>query len=121
MASFKNFERKAGHIAGKALDKGSELLKSGKMKLLVGKEEHAIEELYYQIGKVVYDHYEDKSEVPVYLADLFEKIAEHRERIIILEASAEAEDCDDDVDEFIVDITEESEESEKQEEAKESE
>lgn len=114
MFSFKDIERKAGHYAGKFLDKGSDLVQTGKLKLAIGKEEHAIDELYYQIGKAVYDHYEDKSEAPIYLADFFEKVSERKERIVILESSLEKEEdeAEEDIEEFVVDITEEAEKTE---------
>ena len=40
--NLKDFQRKASRLAGRAAQKGSDLLETGKTKIAIGKEEHAI-------------------------------------------------------------------------------
>ena len=78
---FKTFERKATRLAGQVAQKGSELLEAGKTKLAIGKEEHAIDELYYKIGEAVYQQSVAGEEVPAYAKSDVEEIKEHFLRI----------------------------------------
>ena len=109
---FKAFERKATRIAGQVAQKGSELLDAGKTKLAIGKEEHAIDELYYKMGEAVFHQSEAGNEVPEYLAADIAEIKEHLLRIETLksgkkeEPAASAASVDNDV---IIDITAEPE------------
>lgn len=105
MSKFKAFERKAGHIAGKVAKKSSELAESGKLKLMIAREEHTVNELYYKIGEKVYNEYQD-GEIPAFLAEEFAAVAAHKAKAEELRASAcagTAEDYDD--GDIIIDIT----------------
>lgn len=104
MSSFKSFQRKAGHIAGNVLQKGSELLDSGKLKLAIGKEEHAISELYYQIGASFYEHAKEEGVTPDYLSAEFAEVEEHYRRLAELRSEKE-EETTAQTDEVIIDIT----------------
>ena len=74
MSTFDTFRRKASHVAGNVVDKGSEILASGKVKLSIAKEKHAVEELYYKIGSETYRHYKDTDEIPAFLVALFDEV-----------------------------------------------
>ncbi|MBQ1252250.1 MAG: hypothetical protein IIY02_04970 [Firmicutes bacterium] len=109
---FKAFERKATRIAGQVAQKGSELLDAGKTKLAIGKEEHAIDELYYKMGEAIFQQSEAGGEVPAYLASDIAEIKEHLLRIESLKngkkdtPAASASSVEDEV---IIDITAEPE------------
>ena len=116
--NLKDFQRKASRLAGRAAQKGSDLLETGKTKIAIGKEEHAVDELFYKIGEAVYDRCRKSGKVPEDLAVFFNEIEEHRRRIDELknEVRMEAESSvDEDGDEVIIDITEEPEEEKIQE------
>lgn len=108
MSTFDTFRRKAGHVAGNVVDKGSEILASGKVKLSVAKEKHAVEELYYQIGSEVYRHYKDAEETPAFLAALFDEVEIHLNRMEELKTGNVRESCEpaSSEEEVIIDITE---------------
>ena len=62
--NLKDFQRKASRLAGRAAQKGSDLLETGKTKIAIGKEKHAIDELFYKIGETVYDRCRKNGEIP---------------------------------------------------------
>ena len=111
---FKTFERKATRLAGQVAQKGSELLEAGKTKLAIGKEEHAIDELYYKIGEAVYQQSVAGEEVPAYAKSDVEEIKEHFLRIESLKKGKKESDSTDAStdDGFIIDITAEPENKE---------
>ena len=116
--NLKDFQRKASRLAGRAAQKGSDLLETGKTKIAIGKEEHAVDELFYKIGEAVYDRCRKNGEVPEDLAVFFIEIEEHRRRIDELknEVRMEAESsAEEDGEEVIIDITEEPEEEKAEE------
>ncbi|MGN0963002.1 MAG: hypothetical protein ACI4PP_05435, partial [Clostridia bacterium] len=79
--NLKDFQRKASRLAGRAAQKSSDLLETGKTKIAVGKEEHAVDELFYKLGETVYDRCSKSGEIPEDLAGIFNEIEEHRRRI----------------------------------------
>lgn len=106
---FKAFERKATRLAGQVAQKGSELLDAGKTKLAIGKEEHAIDELYYKIGEAIYNQCKATGEVPENLAADIDAIDAHRRRVEELKNGVKMETPYSDTtpaqDEIIIDIT----------------
>jgi len=106
---FKAFERKATRFAGQVAQKGSELLDAGKTKLAIGKEEHAIDELYYKIGEAVYQQAKNEGEIPEYLAADIAAIDAHMRRVEELKNKVEQETEYSDTaaaqDDIIIDIT----------------
>lgn len=117
---FKAFERKASRLAGQVAQKGSELLDAGKTKLAIGKEEHAIDELYYKIGEAVYRQAKKDGAVPDYIAADIAEIDVRKRRVDELRTAvkqeAAASDTDPGQDEIIIDITAEPDEQGKKEE-----
>lgn len=109
---FKAFERKATRLAGQVAQKGSALLDAGKTKLAIGKEEHAIDELYYKIGEAVYNQCKTTGDIPEYLSADIAAIEEHRRRVAELKNDVKQETAYSDTpaqDEIIIDITADSE------------
>lgn len=106
---FKDFERKATRLAGQVAQKGSELLDAGKTKLAIGKEEHAIDELYYKIGEAVYNQCKASGDVPDYISADIIAIDAHRRRVEELKNGVKQEAAYSDTtstqDEIIIDIT----------------
>lgn len=106
---FKDFERKATRFAGQVAQKGSELLDAGKTKLAIGKEEHAIDELYYKIGEAVYNQCKATGEVPDFIAADIAAIDAHLRRVDELKNNVKQETAYSDTaaaqDEIIIDIT----------------
>ena len=115
---FKTLERKATRLAGHVAKTGYKLLDAGKTKLAIGKEEHAIDELYYKIGEAVYAQSMAGGEVPSYIESDIAAINEHLRRVEELKQNAKAKseedsfDSDssaDEYDDIIIDITSDSE------------
>ena len=116
--NLKDFQRKASRLAGRAAQKGSDLLETGKTKIAVGKEEHAVDELFYKLGETVYDRCNKSGEIPEALIGIFNEIEEHRRRIDELKSGVRMESessADEDGEEVIIDITEEPEEKKPEE------
>lgn len=114
----KDFQRKASRIAGQVAQKGSDLLETGKTKIAIGKEEHAIDELFYKIGEAVYNRCRQKGEIPEDLTAYIKEIEEHYRRIDDLknEVRMESESTvDESGEEVIIDITTEPEEKKAEE------
>lgn len=115
---FKAFERKATRLAGQVAQKGSELLDAGKTKLAIGKEEHAIDELYYKIGEAVYHQYKAGEGIPAYVEADIAAIEEHLRRVeelkngVKVEQETVSSEPADEYDEVIIDITAEPEKKE---------
>lgn len=111
----KAFKRKAARVADRVAEKSSDLLETGKTKLAVVKEEHAIDELFYKIGELVYARCKNDGEIPDYLAADFAEIDERRRRVNDLknEVRTEAETSDVDGEEIIIDITSEPKKQER--------
>lgn len=111
---FKAFERKASRFAGQVAQKGSELWDAGKTKLAIGKEEHAIDELYYKIGEAVYRQAKKDGAVPDYVAADIADIDRRKQRVEelknVVKQEAAASDTDPGQDEIIIDITADPEE-----------
>ena len=105
----KDLERKATRLAGQVAQKGSELLDAGKTKLAIGKEEHAIDELYYKIGEAVYQQAKKEGEIPEYLAADIAAIDDHLRRVDELKCKVKQEAAYSDTaaaqDDIIIDIT----------------
>lgn len=108
MSTFDTFRRKASHVAGNVVDKGSEILASGKVKLSIAKEKHAVEELYYKIGSETYRHYKDTDEIPAFLVALFDEVEMRLNRMEELKNNVTQEECESTSpeEEVIIDITE---------------
>jgi hypothetical protein len=108
MSSFKTFQRKAGHMMGNAVQKGSDLMETGKTRLGIGKEERAVDELFYKIGEAVYENCKKNGVTPEYIAPACKEVDEHRARIEDLKSKLEdgQEDADAEEDkEVVIDIS----------------
>ncbi len=90
MSSFKTFETKAGHLMGNFVQKGSELVETGKIRLSIGREERAVDELFYKIGEAVYDNCRKNGVSPNYIASDCDEVDEHRTNIALLNAKLNA-------------------------------
>lgn len=90
MSSFKTFERKAGHLMGNVVQKGSGLVETGKIRISITKEEHAVDELFYKIGEAVYENCRKHGVGPEYIASDCDEVDEHRARIAKLNAKLSA-------------------------------
>ena len=98
---FQRLLRKAEKTAVKVTKKGGELVSNGKTKLAVKKEEYYMDDLFYQIGKKVYDKYESTGEVlcDCLLSEL-EEISAIKAKIAEMECESheeDASDCDCDI------------------------
>lgn len=90
MSSFKTFETKAGHLMGNFVQKGSELVETGKIRLSIGREERAVDELFYKIGEAVYENCKKNGVSPEYIASDCDEIDERRTHIALLNAKLNA-------------------------------
>ena len=118
MSSFKTFQRKAGHILETAVQKGSGLMETGKIKLSIGKEERAIDELFYRIGEAVYENCRKNGVTPEYIANQCDEIDQRRSRVTELKSklNAASAECGDDIkeEEIIIDINLEDDQEKKE-------
>lgn len=90
MSSFKTFESKAGHLMGNFMQKGSELVETGKIRLSIGREERAVDELFYKIGEAVYENCKKNGVSPAYIAADCDEVDERRTHIALLNAKLNA-------------------------------
>lgn len=90
MSSFKTIERKAGHLMGNFVQRGSEMVETGKIRLSIGREERAVDELFYEIGEAVYENCKKNGVSPDYIASDCAEIDERRTKIAQLNAKLNA-------------------------------
>lgn len=90
MSSFKTFERKAGHLMGNVVQKGSGLVETGKIRISITKEERAVDELFYKIGEAVYENCRKNGVAPDYIASDCDEVDERRSRIATLNGKLSA-------------------------------
>lgn len=108
----KDFQRKASRVIGKVAQKGSDMFETGKTKVNIAKEEHAIDEVFYKIGETVYERCRKSGDIPEDLAVFFQEVEDRRRRIGELKCEVRMEtesSADEDGEEVIIDITEEPE------------
>lgn len=81
MAVFESFTKKVAETAKAAAKKSSELVEVTKLNMNVGAEESKIEKTYSEIGKVVYQKFDEGEDVGEAFAELCGKIKSYEENI----------------------------------------
>jgi len=81
MSIFENLTKKVTETARAAAKKSNKLVEVTKLNMNIAAEEDKIRKLYGEIGKMVYETYENTGEVPDKFRELCERIKEHNDNI----------------------------------------
>jgi hypothetical protein len=82
MTLLDNWKQKFGETARAAAKKSGDLVEITKLNINIGNEEDRIRKVYYDIGRIVYDGYNDGDELSL-------KLKNHCEKIKLYEANIE--------------------------------
>ena len=84
MSFFENLGKKVGEAAQAAAKKSSEIVEVTKLNASVNQEEDKIQKTYTQIGKMIYENYEQTGEASDLVKEACEQIAAYKANIKVL-------------------------------------